>query len=327
MSDLLFALSAILPITLLILLGFVLSKIKLVSREVFYGLNKICYYCLMPVMLFKNIYDVESLASINLKLVLFVAIGIIVLFLLGLVGVILFSKDNKQKGVILQGIFRANYAIIGIPLAGAIAGDEGLRVASLVSLIVIPIANLLATIALTIFVKNEDDKHPVKTTIKKIALNPLILGVVVGLLFLVIRYIFVSLNISFRLTDISALYTAISYVSRSASPLALITLGGLFEFSMVKELRKQLSIVVLVRLIAVPLVFLSIAYFLFDFDSASYAALIGVFASPIAVTSAIMAKELDNDSNLANQIVVWTTLFSTITIFIFIYVFRLLGAI
>lgn len=325
MDDLIFALNAILPITILIFLGYLLRKINLVSKSVFEGLNKLCFYVFLPLMLFKGIYDTSSIADIDGRLVLFILVVSLVIFTIGAILVKLLVKDDKKKGVILQGVFRANYAIIGISLAEAIAGSEGVMIASLVSLVTIPLYNLLGTVALTMFIKGEDKKSHFKHSLKKIVTNPLIIGVCLGILVLVVRFIFEANSIAFRLSDIVVLDKTLSSLSKITTPLALITLGGLFEFKAMKGMQKEIIITVLSRLVLIPVSVFLITYFFFDYSSAEYSVLIACFASPIAVASAVMAKEMDNDETLANQIVVWSVVCSIITIFGFVYVFRLLG--
>ena len=323
MQDFLFALNRVLPIVLLILLGFLLKKIKLISKSTLDNLNKVCFRVFLPISLFKSVYSAESLSGFNFKLIGFIVAALIIIFVVALILVSILVKDNKQKGAVLQAMVRPNYAYIGIPLAVSIAGTEGEQIAALVALISIPIFNIFAVIALSLFVDGE--KKSVKQVLLKIAKNPLIHGVLIGMLCLVIRSIFINLDIDFRLTDISFLYEAISKVAGAASPIALITLGGLFEFKEIKRVGKELTATIISRQVIIPLILFTIAYFLFDFNGAEYAVLIAVFGAPVAVSSAVMAKEMGSDEELANQIVVWTTISSSITIFLLIFIFRLLG--
>lgn len=323
MQDFLFALNRVLPIVLLILLGFSLKKIKLISKSTLDNLNKVCFRVFLPISLFKSVYSAESLTGFNFKLIGFIVAALIIIFVVALILVSIFVKDNRQKGAVVQAMVRPNYAYIGIPLAVSIAGTEGEQIAALVALISIPIFNIFAVIALSLFVDGE--KKSVKQVLIKIAKNPLIHGVLIGMLCLVIRSIFINLDIDFRLTDISFLYEAISKVAGAASPIALITLGGLFEFKEIKRVGKELIATIISRQVVIPLILFTIAYFLFDFNGAEYAVLIAVFGAPVAVSSAVMAKEMGSDEELANQIVVWTTISSSITIFLLIFVFRLLG--
>ena len=86
-----------------------------------------------------------------------------------------------------------------------------------------------------------------KDIIMKIIKNPLIIGVCIGLVALIIRS-FIPVkqdgSLVFSLSgNMTFLYTAIGNVSKIASPLALIVLGGQFTFSAVKGMLKEILII------------------------------------------------------------------------------------
>ncbi len=111
-----------------------------------------------------------------------------------------------------------------------------------------------------------------------------------------------------------------------ATPLALIVLGGQFQFKQIVSIAKPLAITVVNRLIVIPAIALiGIYYLLPRFEGAAFAGFVALFASPVAVTSAIIAKELGGDEDLAGQLVVWTTLLSVITIMIIVIILRTIG--
>jgi predicted permease len=263
--------------------------------------------------------------------------GVLILFIIGLFVGLAFTDKAKQKGVLWQVVFRSNYAIIGIPLAEALGGQEAVQVVALVSAIIVPLINVLAVIALTAFVRDdmEEEIHPFKSTLNKIIKNPLIIAILAGLFVLGIRSLLpvnpetgeAVFTIKNNLTFI---YTTIKWLGQTASPLALIVLGGTFEFFAVKDMAKQVAIGTFSRVIISPLITLPLAVILsnntdfFNFSPAEYPALIALFASPVAVSSAIMARELHNDEKLAVQLVVWTTTLSIISTFVIVFVFRLM---
>lgn len=329
MSDFMFSLNAVLPIILVVALGYILKKFNFFTKDFLKNANKLVFKVLLPVMLFVNIYNVQGFQNLRLDICLYGALGIVALFLIGLIIVKIFVKEDKQKGVILQCVFRSNYAIIGIPLASMLFGEGALATASIVSAVSIPVFNILAVISLTIFIK--DETLNVKSQIKKIIINiiknPLILGVVAGLVALGIREIFILNDISFRLNnELNFVYTALTWLKNAATPLALLVLGGQFEFSAVKRLWKQIVVGTFMRIVFAPALLLTIAVIFFkDFDGACFASLIALFGSPVAVSSAIMATEMKNDEELAGQLVVWTTLLSSITLFITVFIFKSIG--
>jgi len=152
-------------------------------------------------------------------------------------------------------------------------------------------------------------------------------GVAIGLLTLGIRAIFQKADLDFRLSDIEPVMKVLNYLSGIATPLALISLGARFEFSAIKELKREIIFGTLVRTFLVPFLGLSVAYLAFGnvFNGAHFAAFVALFATPLAVSTVPMTQEMKGDTDLAGQLVVWTTLVSGFTIFIAAFVLKSLG--
>lgn len=336
MDTLLFALNAILPIILLILFGYLLKQKNFLDENWFKKGNKLIFRVCLPCMLFVNVYNIESFTDINWSVVVYSEIAIFTAFFLGLILVKLTVPDNRQKGVILQCVFRSNFAIIGLPLAESLGGAEGKGIAAVLSAFSIPTFNILAVIALTMFLDSEDGhKANLKDVLLKIAKNPLIIGVVCGLIVLGIRS-FIPVNTDgspvFSLSgSMKFFYDAVNNLSRISSPLALVILGGLFDFAAVKGMLKEIIIGTAARVAVVPLAVIGLAVILsrytglISFDATVYPALVALFGSPVAVSSAIMAQEMDNDGVLAGQLVVWTSIASIFTTFLAVFILRTIG--
>lgn len=323
-----FAFNAVMPIILLVALGYILKKYNVINEKFFdYG-NKLGFVILLPLLLFKNIYD-SDLSSIDWSIVVYPLIVIILLFIIGLLYVIFFIKDNKQKGVVLQCFYRSNYALIGIPMvtalfpAESVLNIQAIQVASVVSAFTIPLFNILAVISLSLFVHDDSKSGHFKSVLKGIITNPLIIGVFAGIIMNVLRTL---LWPSIEVGDAApSIYSAIQLLASCATPIALIVLGGRFKFSAVSKLKAQIIVGVVGRNFIVPILGIGGAILFFDFGPAELAALIALFATPTAVSSAIMAIEMHNDGELAGQYVVWTTLVSPFTIFAILYVLKALN--
>lgn len=329
----LFAFNAIMPIVLLILLGFFLKRISIFNDDFLKTADNFLFKIALPVLLFYNVYNIAALDEIQWSTVIFILGAIFFLFISGFVFSKFFIKDNRQKGVVWQSFYRSNFAIIGLPLAQALGAEEGVAVASIASAFSIPLFNVFAVISLSAFISdNEKNKISAKDTLIKIAKNPLIIGVFTGLAILCIRqfipvdasgeYVFTIRN------DISFLYKAIEMLSKVASPMMLIVLGGKFRFDAIKGLRKQIIAGSVARIIFAPLFGITSAIILssvtdfFTFTPAHYATFTALFGSPVAVSSAIMASQMKNDDQLANQILVWTSILSVFTIFLIIVLLK-----
>ncbi len=229
MQSLIFALNATLPIIVLVMIGYFLKKAGLINQGLAKGMNKLVFRLFLPMMLFVNIYKIEDFSEINFNYIFYTVGLILAIFLVSVPVVLLTVKQKNQRGVILQGIFRSNSALVGVPLAEMLFGTEGVIIASLVSAFVIPTFNILAVISLTVFGGGE--KRSFKKVLLNIIKNPLIDAILFALLTVGVRTLFVSGGISFRLSDIGILSKVANYLANVATPLALIVLGAQFELS------------------------------------------------------------------------------------------------
>lgn len=323
MESFIFAVNATLPIVLTVLLGYFIKKIGLLKPDAAKVINNIVFRVLLPAMLFLNIYNIANIGDISLTYVWY-GIGVtILIFLIFLPIVNAVIKQKNQRGVILQSIFRSNYALIGLPLATSLFGSEGAAVAALLSAFIIPVFNILGVICLSMF--SNEGKPNIKNILLNIAKNPLILGVLSGLLVLGIRAMFVNFDISFRLSEVQPIFKVLTYLSNAATPMALLALGAQFEFSAIPALKKQIIFGSVLRCVIIPSVALTIAYFIGEFNGAHFAAFVAMFATPVAVSTVPMCQEMGADHALAGQLVVWTTTISSVVIFIASFVLKALG--
>ena len=328
MDTFLFAVNAVAPVVLLTALGYVLKRLGLCSREFAAGANRLVFRLFLPVMVFLNLYDGGGLKKSDLPLAGYVAAACAVMFTLGMIIVRALIDDPRQKGVVLQCIFRSNFAIIGLPLAASLAGEEGARLAAVASVIAIPIFNTLAVVSLSMYRRNCDGgRVKAADIVRSVVTNPLIIGVACALVLLGLEKLFALAGAdNVRLSNISPVYSALKSLSSATTPIALIALGSQFEFSAVKGMLKPILTGTICRLIVMPLIVIGGACLLCpQFGAGEFALLVSFSASPISVSSAVMASEMDNDGTLAGQFVVWTTFFSMFTVFFIVIILRAAG--
>lgn len=338
------AINAIVPIILLIALGYFLKRIKFLTGDFLKTGNKLVFKVLLPVMLFMNIYD-SDWSAFRWDLILYALIAILVIFGLGLATCIVTTKRADRRGVILQCTFRSNFAIIGTSLAASLAGGSTVSGATvaLLQAFSIPMFNILAVISLSVFAEKpteqellpqRDARHSVKGVLLEIVKNPLIIGVALGLVFLGLRSAEVAIfdrEVFTIKKHLTFLYSALNQLKNVASPFALIILGGQFEFSQVKGMRKEIIVGTVCRIAIAPLIGIGVAVLLSRYTNIlpigadEFPALVALFASPVAVSSAIMAAEMKSDEQLATQLVVWTSVCSIITIFVTVVILMSLG--
>ncbi len=331
-----FSFNAVMPILILFVIGDLLKVTGFADDSFFKKANAMVFKVFLPVLLFKNVYDLDSLSQINLKAIAYCLFAVLLLCLIGYVTAKLTAKNRNQVGVMTQCTFRSNYAIIGIPLAETLGGASAAAFASILSATAIPLFNVLAVILLSHYSEDEHNAS-VKATIKKAAKNPLIIGVLLGVAVVIFRQLLpVNENMEpvFSLRrDLPFAYSAISSIAKGASPLAMIVLGARFDFTAVKGLFRQIVTATTLRLIVAPLVGIGLAVFLsetlglFSLSVIEYPALISLFSTPVAVSSAVMVGEIGGDEQLAGQLVVWTSVFSMLSMFAVIFIMKSLALI
>ena len=331
-----FSFNAVMPILILFVIGYLLRRVGFADEGFFKKANAMVFKVFLPVLLFKNVYDIDSLSGINVPAIIYCLLAVLLLCLIGYITSKLTAKSRNQTGVIAQCTFRSNYAIIGIPLAETLGGAGAAGFASILSAASIPLFNILAVILLSHYSEDEHNAS-VKATIKKTAKNPLIIGVLAGVIAVAIRQLLpldVSGEAVFSIErDLPFVYSAISSIAKGTTPLALMVLGARFDFAAVKGLFIQIATATFMRLVIAPLVGVGLAVLLstrtgvLSLSATECPAIISLFSTPVAVSSAVMVGEIGGDEQLAGQLVVWTSVFSMLSMFTVIFIMKSLALI
>lgn len=299
--------NVVLPLFLMIVLGDSLKRIRVYDEHTISGVNQLVFKVFLPLLLFINIYQTDVTGVFDLKLMLVAVLGVLGSFFMTWLIIAWIEKDNRKRGVLIQGIFRSNFVIFGIPVTTSLFGAEATGAAALLVAVIVPIFNMLSVVILEIY---RGSRINVPKILKGILTNPLIIGSVIGLLCL-------WLHIKIPLV----LEKTISDLSKVTTPLALVILGGSFTFSSMKGNVKQIAIGVLGKLVIVPVICLSFAL-LIGIRGVGLAILMSIFASPTAVSSFSMAKQMDGDADLAGHLVVLGSMLSVVTMFVWIFIFK-----
>ena len=310
MENLMISANAVLPMCLVMALGYGTRRLGWLRREEISTINKIAFRIFLPCLLYYNIYCSDLSGSFDPLLMAYAVGGVLLTFGLALGYTLLTEKLPERRGVLIQGMFRSNYVIMGIPVATALLGADQLGTVSILIAVIVPLFNMLAVVVLEVF---RGQKPKPLHILGQIAKNPLVIGSVLGILTLVA---------SIRLPHI--LEQTIQSVSAIASPLQLFLLGAFFQFSGLKTYRRELVTVSIAKLIVSPGLFLGLGALL-GFRGVAFVSLIGIFASPTAVNSFTMAQQMGGDAELAGDIVVTTSAASILTMFFWIFLFKSLG--
>lgn len=315
MSNFIFSINVTFPIFLVILLGYILRQKNFLTEEFVRVANKYVFVVALPIMLFQDISVTDVKKDMNIKFFLYCLIVTIVMFLLvwGIAKITL--KDKTMVGAFAQAGARGSAAVLGVAFVENICGS--IRMTPLMIVAAVPFFNILSVIILVFNANTKKEKNygKIKDACINIIKNPIIIGILLGLLASLIK---LDLPVMVDRT--------LEYIARTATPIALLAIGAGFDTkAAIKKIKPALG-ATFIKLIGLPMLFLPIAYML-DFKSSEMVAILIMLASPTTVSCYIMAKNMDNDDVLTSNVIVLTTLLSSITLTLWIFVLKSLGCI
>ncbi|MBU0740974.1 AEC family transporter [bacterium] len=304
------ALGHVAPVFLVIALGYLLRMLGLLREAAEVALSRLVFYVAAPLLLMRGIAVTPFSSSAHLP-----TIGVVIaasMFTAGLSYAVLRRSSPARRGVLAQGTHRSNTFFFGLPIAVSALGEEVVgRSAVLIGCLVV-IYNLLGVLLLSLPHRDLSARSLAVWGVaaRRIALNPLILGVAAG----------VVLSLSGIVLP-QFLDRPVEMVGRTALPLALITLGAGLDLGRLRAELAPAAAVSAVKLIVYPaIVWLWLREL--GLSGAALQAPVLLIASPVAVVSFIMAREMKGDERLAGAIVIGSTLLSVLTTVGWLMLFR-----
>lgn len=311
MSNLIYSINATLPIFLLIILGKVLKTAKIINDEFTKTADRYVFRIALPALLFSDLTENNVGSAFDGKYVLF-CFSVTIFSIAVLWGLTeKFMKNEEQKGAFIQGSYRSSAAILGLAFINNMYDSVGM--APLMIIGCVPLYNIFAVIILTLKGDNGGKKPNMKETFINVMKNPILLSILIALPFAL-------LNLHFP----SFVNKAIGSVANTATPLALISIGASFEGKKALKKMKPTLLASFIKLILLAGLFLPLAIF-FGYRNQELMALLVMLGSPTTVSSYIMAKNTGNDGILTSSIIVLTTLLSSLTLTLWIFVLKSFG--
>ncbi|MBF4256545.1 AEC family transporter [Vibrio anguillarum] len=299
-EQLLFSASITGPICLMLVLGVVLKRTGVINDNFIDVASRIVFQVTLPAMLFLSIvksqHDFSSSAAL-------IGYGLLANFLFFLFTTFFTQKAFPQHldhGVIIQGGFRANTAIIALAYVANTYGEPGLALAAMYVAATTILYNIQAVITLT--PKGESSGLKAAGVIAKtLTKNPLIIGILLGVLCYSL-----SLPIPKMVTD------AGQYFANMTLPLALLCTGGSLNIGSLRSDKSPAWFATAHKLILAPILITSGAL-LFGFRGLELGLVFLMSASPTAAASYVMARAMGGNATLAANIIALTTVFSLFT--------------
>ena len=312
MENLIFSLNATIPIFLMMLLGMLFRKLGWMDEVFAAKMNKFVFLIPLPVLLFEELATVDFSEVWDIKFILFcfvvTAISITISTLISLLW-----KDRSIKGEFIQSTYRSSAALLGIAFIQNIYGTAGM--APLMIIGSVPLYNIMAVVVLSFFKpgNNSFDKALVKRTLKGIATNPIILGIVAGLVWSALKIPMPTI-----------LNKVVSSVGATATPMGLMSMGATFELKKATSKMKPTLVAVFMKLVGFCAIFLPIAA-AFGFRNEQMIAILVMLGSATTVSCFVMAKNMGHEGTLSSGVIMMTTLLSAFTLTMWLDVLRSFG--
>ena len=315
MENLIFSLYATIPIFLVMVAGYLLRRIHMVDDSFVKTLNAFNYKITLPVLLVVDLAEADFYAVWDTKFVLFCFF--VTLFCILAISLVsfFFIKDRLIKGEFIQASYRGSAAVLGVAFMQNIYGTSA--IAPLMILATVPLYNVAAVVILSVTSPESGgfDKSSLKKSLKGIATNPIIWGILIGLILSVAR-IEMPFIVNKTLHNFSVL----------ATPLALIGLGAGFEGKKALAKIKPTIVSTLIKLFAMPVIFLPLAAMM-GFQNEKMVAILIMLGAPTTVSCYIMSRNMGHEGVLSSSCVVSTTFLSSVFITLWLYLLKSYGLI
>lgn len=312
LENLIFCLNATIPVFLLMILGMVFMKFNIFDEAFVKKMNAFVFKIALPVLVFKDLYQEDFYKVWDTKYVAFcflataasIAIVYAISFLL---------KDKSVQGEFIQVAYRSSAAILGITLVQNIYGNSGMTPLMIIGSV--PLYNVMAVIVLALFKPQREplDKKMLVATGKGIVTNPIILGILLGLVWSLIQ-----------IPVPPIVDKTVESVARLATPLGLMAMGASFEIRKALSSIKTAGLGAFIKLAGLVCLFVPIAVALGFREDKLVAALI-MCGSPTTVSCYVMAKNMGHDGTLTSSTVMLTTFFSAFTLTLWLFILKSLN--
>ena len=275
-------------------------------------MNKFVFLVPLPVLLFEQLATVDFSEVWDIKFILFcfvvTAISITISTLISLLW-----KDRSVKGEFIQATYRSSAALLGIAFIQNIYGTAGMTPLMIIGSV--PLYNIMAVVVLSVFKpgNNSFDKALVKKTLKGIATNPIIIGIVAG-------FVWSALKLPMP----SILHKTVSSIGATATPMGLMSMGATFEMKKATSKMKPTLVAVFMKLVGFCVVFLPMAALL-GFRNEEMIAILVMLGSATTVSSFVMARNMGHEGTLSSGVIMMTTLLSAFTLTMWLDVLRSFG--
>jgi len=293
--------AALLPVFLLIVLGFVLRRSLMRLETQWHGLERLTYYVLFPALL------IQTLVKADLTRVPVAGVGgalLLSALLMSLLCLALrpllskFAIDGPAFTSIFQGAIRWQ-TYVALAVSGNLYGDAGLALASVAMVAIIPLVNVLSVSVLAHYASPE--KQSARAITMTVVRNPLIWACAIGL----------AINVA-HLPLPHIWHEVADALGRSSLGIGLLVTGAGLHLEGMFRPSVAASVAVFLKLILMPVLAVALALW-FGVSGSNLAIVTACSAVPASSSAYVMARQMGGDAPLLAQIITLQTILAAIT--------------
>lgn len=307
MANLIFSLNATLPIFLVMMAGWTFRQLGIISDSFASQMNKFVFQIALPVSLFTQLDDIDLAREWDTGYVLF-CFAATLSSILAAALLSYFFAEKGDRAEFVQGSYRSSASLLGMAYIEMIYGTSS--TGALMMLGCVPLYNVAAVLILSAGKGQKLTGSELRKTLVRIITNPIILGIMLGFLFS-----------AMKLSLPEFLETSLGYVGRLASPMGLLSMGAAMDFRKMFGKVKPALCGTFLKLAGFTAAILPLAVHM-GFTGEKLVAALIMLGSPATVAGYIMAKNMGHEGTLSASIVVTTTLLSSVTLTLWLWLLR-----
>ena len=298
----------VIELFILIGVGFLCGKIKMLNDKTAKSITDIVLYIVCPCVIIQNFIRPFDHAMLGGLMTTATASFLIQIVSIVIAMLIFHDKEPKKNRVYRFSLIFSNCGYMSLPMQQAILGSDGVFFGA----VYIVVFNIIMW-TFGVWLSSGDKKS---MSFKKIALNPCIIGMVIG---------FIIFLTSCPVHEIIA--KPIGFLANLNTPLPMMIVGYYLSKSKISDAFKDGKgfICVLFRLIAVPLLAFGGMMLCGIRDTVLITCVIAA-AAPVAAAATMFAAKFDNDTELSVNLVTLSTLLSVVTMPLIVGFARTVGA-
>ncbi|MBQ8081241.1 MAG: AEC family transporter [Clostridia bacterium] len=298
------------PMFLLMLCGWLLRQTKTLPESAFSAMNKLCFVLLLPASLVNNLIKATDFSRLTprflLWLLLLQAVIVGTLFLV----VPRLVKENPSRASIIQAGFRSNFLVFGLVIAASLVSSDELALVSVAAGLLIPLYNIGGILILQHYCGG---KTSVSEMLKIFIKNPFVIACIIGL----------SVSL-LKIPLPTPVNSCVNSLAGAATTVSFIALGGCTDLKKLRSVSRNVIVGTVLRLVVLPVIVIGLTV-LAGFRGIELLTVVVMAIAPTAVATFPLAERMHADGPLAGYLVVSQSVFSIVTIFVWLLVLNATG--